>query len=96
MKSGSRTLIVDLVERTCECRVFQLTGIPCGHAVVGTHSRIEQPIYFVSKYYTREIYLESYKYSLAALKAEEFWENHSVDEMMPHNIPKKLRGRPKK
>lgn len=96
VKNGSKTLTVDLVQRTCDCRVFELTGIPCPHAVAAIHSRREQPVNYVSKYYTRKMYLESYKYHLGALKGEEFWESHSTDEMLPPYIPKRLRGRPKK
>lgn len=96
VKNGARTLTVDLTEGKCDCRVFDLTGIPCEHAVAAIHRRREQPVNYVSKYYSREMYLESYKIPLAALKGEEFWEIHSTDEMLPPFVTKKLRGRPKK
>ncbi|WOH15432.1 hypothetical protein DCAR_0934972 [Daucus carota subsp. sativus] len=96
VKNGSSTLTVDLVDRKCDCRVFDLTGIPCAHAVAAIHSRREDPQAYVSRYYTREMYLASYNQPLAALKGEEFWESHSTEELLPPYIPKKLRGRPKK
>lgn len=87
---------MDLSQRKCDCRVFDLIGIPCAHAVAAIHCRREQPLDYVSKFYTREMYLQSYRFSLAALKGEEFWESHSTDELLPPYIPKRLRGRPKK
>ena len=96
MKNGSRTLIVDLVDRKYDCRVFDLTGILCAHAMTTIHDRKEQPWNHVSKYYRREMYLEAYKHSLTAVKGEEFWESHSYDEMLPPVMPRKLGGRPKK
>ncbi|XP_074338221.1 uncharacterized protein LOC141676467 [Apium graveolens] len=96
VKNGRTCFTVNLVERICDYRVFDLTGIPCPHAVAATHNRREQQQTYVSKYYSRDAYLESYKNSLGALKSEEFWETHSTEEILPPYIPKKLRGRPKK
>ncbi|KAK1355133.1 hypothetical protein POM88_048389 [Heracleum sosnowskyi] len=50
----------------------------------------------VSDYYKREKYLATYKYSLEAMKGEEYWDFHGGETMLPPDIPKKLRGRPKK
>lgn len=96
VRNGSKTLTVDLVDRKCDCRVFDLSGIPCAHVVAAIHNRREQPLDYVSKYYTREMYLESYKNYIAALRGDEFWESHSTEEMLPPHVPQKLRGRPKK
>lgn len=96
MKNGTRSITVDLVARKCDCRVFDLTGIPCAHVVAAIHDRRENPITYVSHYYTRELFLEAYKHPLPALKGEDFWEVHSTEEMLPPDMPKKLRGRPKK
>lgn len=87
---------MDLVNRSCDCRVFQLTGIPCPHVVSAIHSSRQQPIAFVSDYYKRDRYLQSYSYALEALKGEDFWEFHPTEPLLPPDIPKKLRGRPKK
>lgn len=96
VRQGTSTVTVDLVDKTCDCRVFQLTGIPCPHAVSAIHSSRQHPIAFVSEYYKRERYLQSYIYPLEALKGEDFWEFQSNESLLPPDIPKKLRGRPKK
>ena len=92
VKQGTCTVTVDLVNKTCDCRVFQLTGVPCQHAVSAIHSSRQQPIAFVSEYYKRDKYLQSYSYALEALKGEDFWEYLSNEPLLPPDIPKKLRG----
>ena len=37
-----------------------------------------------------------YNYSLEAIKGEEFLKIYSTNELLPPDIPKKVRGRPKK
>ncbi|XP_074327771.1 uncharacterized protein LOC141665686 [Apium graveolens] len=96
VKCGTKAVTVDLERGTCDCRMYDLTGIPCQHAIAAIHSRRHQPQEYVSDYYKREKYLESYKHSLEAMKGEEYWDFHSEETMLPPDIPKKLRGRPKK
>ncbi|KAL8149177.1 hypothetical protein AgCh_006260 [Apium graveolens] len=77
-------------------RVFELTRIPCCHAVVAIYDSRQQPLDFVSEYYKRDKYLKTYKYSLGALRGQDYWKIYSNDEMLPPDIPAKLRGRLKK
>lgn len=81
---------------SCDCRVFDLTGIPCEHAIAAIHDRRHNPVDYLSEYYKRPLYLASYNQSLEAINGEEFWEIFLTDELIPPDIPKKLRGRPKK
>ncbi|XP_074366751.1 uncharacterized protein LOC141707468 [Apium graveolens] len=96
VKQGTRAVTVDLDRRCCDCRVYDLTGIPCAHAIASIHDRRHNPIDYVSDYYKREKYLASYNFSIQAMKGEEFWTMQSCEEVLPPDIPKKLRGRPKK
>ncbi|XP_074336565.1 uncharacterized protein LOC141673723 [Apium graveolens] len=96
VKSGIRSITVDLENGTCDYRMYDLTGIPCHHAIAVIHSRRQEPLDYVSGYYKRDKYLATYKFSLEAIKGEEYWDFHSTETMLPPDIPKKLRGRPKK
>lgn len=96
VKQGTRVVIVDLEAMTCSCRVFELTGIPCEHAIAAIYDRRHQVVDYVSDFYKREKYLATYQHALEAINGEEFWEINSTDELLPPDIPKKLRGRPKK
>ncbi|KAK1400714.1 hypothetical protein POM88_000319 [Heracleum sosnowskyi] len=57
---------------------------------------MQQPINFVSDFFKRDRYLQSYSQPLEAIKGDEFWEFQTTDPLLPPDIPKKLRGRPKK
>lgn len=96
VKMGTRVVTVDLDARTCDCRVYDLTGIPCEHAIAAIHDRRHSPLDYVSDFYKKEKFLASYSFPLEALKGEEFWETHSTDELLPPDLPKKLRRRPKR
>lgn len=89
-------MTVDLESRSCDYRMFDLTCIPCHHAIAAIHSRRHQPADYVSEYYKRKKYLATYQYFLEAMKGEEYKDFHSSEELLPPDIPKKLRGRPKK
>ena len=95
VKQGARVVTVDLLNKTCDCRVFQLTGIPCSHAIAAIHDSRQQPIHFVSDYFKRDRYLKSYSQPLEAIKGEEYWELKTTDPLLPPDILKQLRGRPK-
>lgn len=96
VRSGAKSVTVNLEERTCDCRAWELTGIPCPHVVAAIHDRRHQPIAYVSPYYSKEMYMKSYSISLSALRGEDFWEEKNMAPMLPPDMPKKLRGRPKR
>ncbi|XP_063949919.1 uncharacterized protein LOC135152758 [Daucus carota subsp. sativus] len=96
VKQGTRCVTVDLERGNCDCRVYDLTGMPCQHAIAAIHSRRHNPTDYVSDYYKREKYLAAYKHSLEAMKGEEYWDFHGGEIMLPPDIPKRLRGMPKK
>ncbi|XP_074357152.1 uncharacterized protein LOC141696904 [Apium graveolens] len=96
VKSGTKAVTVDLSRRSCDCRVFDIKGIPCPHAVAAIHDSRQQPTDFVSNYYKRDKYLASYNFSIEAVKGEEYWNYYSEEPLLPPELPKKLRGRPKR
>ena len=64
VKRGTSLVTVDLEKRMCDCRKFDLTGIPCQHAIAAVHSRRQNPVDFFSDYHKRDKYLASYSYPL--------------------------------
>ncbi|KAL8121268.1 hypothetical protein AgCh_018128 [Apium graveolens] len=77
-------------------RRYDLTGIPYEHVIDAILDRRYHHVDYVSDFYKKQKFLASYKFPLEALKGEELWEVHSTDELLPPDLPKKLRGRPKK
>ncbi|XP_076945212.1 uncharacterized protein LOC143616200 [Bidens hawaiensis] len=82
---------VDLNNRTCTCRKWELTGIPCYHVVAGfLKMNVEE---LVHSCLTKEMYLKSYQFTIPPLPSEKYW---SVVELPLNPPPIKIGpGRPK-
>lgn len=96
VKGRGTSCSVNLQNRTCSCRVWDLTGIPCCHGVTAIQEARKNPIDFVDKCYSKETYVQTYSYCLDVIRGEDFWEDVDGDEILPPLIVKKLKGRPKK
>lgn len=55
---SERQYEVNLFSRTCGCNKWQLTGIPCKHAVTAIFAAKERPEDYVDEYFRKEAYLE--------------------------------------
>ncbi|XP_024196049.1 uncharacterized protein LOC112199237 [Rosa chinensis] len=51
---------VSLEARTCTCKRWDISGVPCGHAVVAIHSKGLRPDDFVHDYFTKNTYMKAY------------------------------------
>ncbi|KAK4409552.1 hypothetical protein Sango_0028200 [Sesamum angolense] len=89
--------IVNLRERTCNCRIWDISGIPCRHAALGiSHRREDLDSYCDSRFF-KENYMKAYKYSIHPVPDQTFWP-HGVD-VTPTLLPpiiKRMLGRSKK
>ena len=89
---------VDLRRKTCSCRRFDLTGLPCEHALAGARDRGISPYSLCSRFYTVEAWLSSYGGSVYTLGNEESWviPNDIGSMMIAPPLVKQKAGRPKK
>jgi len=95
VEQGRRTYVVDLRKRTCGCRKWEMTGIPCAHAhsAITFHGhKLED---YVDHCYSIEMYKKVYAPIIYPIPSEKQWilTHHSVLE------PPRLRvtlGRPRK
>jgi len=82
VEQGRRTYVMDLGKRTCGCRKWEMTGIPCAHA----HSAIifhgHKPEDYVDHCYSIEMYKKAYALIIYPVPSEEQWirTNHGVLE----------------
>ncbi|XP_074283786.1 uncharacterized protein LOC141608324 [Silene latifolia] len=65
VKHGIDEVKVDLVKRTCTCKKWDLTGIPCSHAVAAIFDRHGQAEDYVYDMYKKEAYMNAYNGSIA-------------------------------
>jgi hypothetical protein len=86
---------VDMVSRQCDCRRWQLTGIPCHHAIACCREDRINPEKLVHSCYTIETYKRAYAYNLAPLRSRVHWEKVNGPVVHPP-LYTKVMGRPKK
>ncbi|KAL2896769.1 Protein FAR1-RELATED SEQUENCE 1 [Bienertia sinuspersici] len=76
---------IDLGKRTCSCRSWDLTGIPCAHAMSAKLYMDHQPEQYLAKWYTAETYEKTYKNLLQPVPGKTFW-NHEGEGLRPSSI----------
>ncbi|OIT06972.1 hypothetical protein A4A49_61507, partial [Nicotiana attenuata] len=90
-----RLFSVNLKEMTCSCRRWELTGIPCHHAIAAIWVKKDEPEMYVHECYTTEQYMKSYGPSILPINSSAQWPKTGVDPVLPP-IYKTQPGRPKK
>ncbi|XP_074288923.1 uncharacterized protein LOC141614067 [Silene latifolia] len=65
--------VVDLLNRTCSCNVWQLNGIPCHHTVAAIWHNKDIPEMYVAECYKKATYLKTYDYLMEPLNGAKEW-----------------------
>ncbi|PHU19858.1 hypothetical protein BC332_11009 [Capsicum chinense] len=89
--------IVNLVEKKCTCRSWQLTGIPCPNAIKAMECdkmKLDLMKKEISAWYSKEAYLKTYKVKLLPVGGEKFWKILPELAMDPPKLVKTV-GSPK-
>ncbi|CAI9304143.1 unnamed protein product [Lactuca saligna] len=84
---------VDLIRRTCGCRRWQLTGIPCVHAVAAISSMNLNSEDYVANCYSKATYLTCYAYIIHPLNDSSLWTQSEYTKPLPPKS-RRLPGRP--
>ncbi|KAG8481110.1 hypothetical protein CXB51_025850 [Gossypium anomalum] len=93
IKDSLRLNVVDLVENSCSCRNWDLTGIPCMHALAVIHLKEEFPETYVQTWYTKQTQLQIYSNFVNPVRGPKQWA--SLSNMLPI-LPPPLRRPPGK
>ncbi|KAL0356252.1 UNVERIFIED_CONTAM: hypothetical protein Sradi_4072100 [Sesamum radiatum] len=64
---------VDLLNRSCSCRRWDLTGIPCRHTISAIWCRNEDPQDYVHDVYKVSTYLRCYERAIQGINATKLW-----------------------
>lgn len=86
---------VDLNNRTCSCRYWQVSGIPCAHACAALFKMSEEPNKYVHMCFSLEAYKRTYQHVLQPVEHESAWPVSQNPKPLPPRV-KKMPGRPKK
>ena len=90
---------VDLEARTCSCRQWQITGLPCIHALFfitslpGPAGNIQQ---YVHDYYSVARFKATYAYALPAMEGKQQWDMVDPGFKLCAPVLKRAEGRSRK
>ena len=87
--------VVDITTRTCDCKRWQLSGIPCNHAIACFREDNIDPESMVHDCYTIDTYMKAYAYQISPMRDRVHWEK--INGIFVHPpIYTKVMGRPKR
>ncbi|KAL0428524.1 UNVERIFIED_CONTAM: hypothetical protein Slati_3027200, partial [Sesamum latifolium] len=77
---------VDLERRTCTCRIWQLSGIPCKHECSAIFHQTLMPEDMVHPYYTVVAYKQVYEPAILPISGELLWSETLFIPPLPPNF----------
>lgn len=86
---------VSLTHQTCTCQVWQLTGMPCEHAIACIAHKHEKPESYVHQWLTMEALNATYEHYIQPVNSEEYWAVSEHPKPEPPPLKRPI-GRPKK
>lgn len=95
VKHGKDTFTIDLEKRHCTCRKWQLTGMPCSHAIASIHYNKEPVDNYASEYFKVETYKRVYAPLIYPTNGQNLWEETGYPPILPPPL-RRPTGRPRK
>jgi hypothetical protein len=75
--------VVNLVRRTCRCKQWNMTGIPCAHAIRAIWVDVVEPVDYVSDWYTVDMLKKAYEPIIFPMPGEEQWTKTNCEHVDP-------------
>lgn len=70
---GDATYAVNLVDKTCGCRKWDVTCLPCSHACSAIIKSKQRPESFVSHFFRKEMYVRAFKPIIYPVPGQHGW-----------------------
>ncbi|XP_004303589.1 PREDICTED: uncharacterized protein LOC101315165 [Fragaria vesca subsp. vesca] len=91
---GGGRYMVDLQRRKCACRRWDLTGIPCKHAVSAINFMRQKPEGYVDACYLTKTYMDIYPHTVTPVNGMDMWMPTNEQAILPPQYNRQP-GRPK-
>jgi hypothetical protein len=82
-RKGDATHVVNLEARTCGCRRWDVTGMPCNHAVSAIIKAKQTPEDYVSNFFKKEMYAEAFKPVIYPVPGQHDWTKTNTPDIIP-------------
>ncbi|KAJ9561851.1 hypothetical protein OSB04_007011 [Centaurea solstitialis] len=96
VQDGYRDAKVHIYDKTCTCKKWQLSGLPCGHVItVASYMGLDDCWQFASPYFTLHNLRETYAPTINPVGPLQTWVSPDYPLMVVHPpVMKKLPGKP--
>nr|GEW76911.1 zinc finger, PMZ-type [Tanacetum cinerariifolium] len=87
---------VNIHLKKCACKICELIGLPCMHAVAGCTYLKKDPELVVTKWFSKNKWFESFQYSIRPEPGTKLWKNSDLPKPLPpgeRKLPGRLRKR---
>ncbi|KAL5559202.1 hypothetical protein UlMin_035413 [Ulmus minor] len=74
VKGGELEGVVDIFNKTCTCKEFDIDKLPCVHAIAAAHHAQVSVYSLVSPYYTKEYYVLAYGETIYPVRSQSQWD----------------------
>ncbi|KAL5537977.1 hypothetical protein UlMin_045921 [Ulmus minor] len=74
VKRGELEGVVDIFNKTCTCKEFDIDKLPCVHAIAAEHHAQVSVYSLVSPYYTKEYYVLAYGETIYPIGSQSQWD----------------------
>ncbi|GAA0161501.1 hypothetical protein LIER_17800 [Lithospermum erythrorhizon] len=95
ISNGTYKHCVRLDKRECSCGMFQLSGIPCCHAMCCIIKYRKNEDDYVHAFYTKETYLKIYEHMIHLIPGKNDYVESEIEAVLPPQSKAKV-GRPQK
>nr|KAJ0210021.1 hypothetical protein LSAT_V11C400214720 [Lactuca sativa] len=93
VRNGFQNYGVNLKKKLCACRLWELAGIPCVHAQVAILYTNQDPINFISNWFSKNNYKATYDQNIHPVNGSILWEETSYTKPLSP-IERRMLGRP--
>lgn len=83
---------VNLKQKLCSSQGWQITGIPCAHAIWHDNGDLDK---YLHEYYNTQMYFKAYENALPPTNASHEWTRTCLNPILPLKVPLKFAARPK-
>ena len=90
----SFTFVVNLDLRTCVCKRWDISGIPCRHAWLAIQECREDPVSYLSENHTKAAYRRTYDIVMHPIPQSPFWPQDLTNDVCKPPDVKRAPGRP--
>ncbi|CAI9296245.1 unnamed protein product [Lactuca saligna] len=93
VRNGLESYGVNIEKRSCACRLWDVSGIPCVHAQASIMLTHQDPKTFISKWFGTAMYISSYSSNILPVNGNNLWSKATYIKPLPP-LERRMLGKP--